>query len=74
MARDKKTWRDLTPNQQRAIVAAGTVELVITTVALRDLARRPSAQVRGSKLGWVLACVVQPFGPVAYLLKGRTRA
>jgi hypothetical protein len=51
-------------------VVAGAVEVVLTTVALRDLARRPAAQVRGPKPLWLLACVVQPVGPIAYLTVG----
>jgi hypothetical protein len=38
---------------------------------LRDLAKRPSAGVRGPKALWVAACVVQPFGPLAYFAFGR---
>jgi hypothetical protein len=68
----KRRWSDLTTGQQRAIIVGGAVEVVVTAVALRDLARRPSAQVRGSKAGWVLAFVVQPFGPLAYFAFGRT--
>jgi hypothetical protein len=70
-AKPGKKWRDLTPVQQRAIVVAGVAEVVLTTVALRDLARRPAAQVRGPKPLWLLACVVQPVGPIAYLTVGR---
>ncbi|HWS44563.1 MAG TPA: PLD nuclease N-terminal domain-containing protein [Acidimicrobiia bacterium] len=46
-------------------------ELIMTTLVLRDLARRPAARVRGGKLVWVLACVVQPFGPLLYFAVGR---
>jgi len=67
----KKKWRDFTPGQRKAIVAAAAVEAVLTTTALVDLARRPHGSVRGPKLVWVLGCVVQPFGPVAYLVFGR---
>ena len=45
----KQRWSDLTPRQRAAIVAAGTIEVVLTTVAIVDLSRRPRAQVRGSK-------------------------
>lgn len=71
MGTDKRKWSDLTPTQQRLIVVAGAVEAVLTTVALRDLGRRPASAVRGSKLLWRLACVVQPVGPIAYLSLGR---
>jgi hypothetical protein len=67
----KRTWSDLTGTQQKAVVVAGAVEAVLTAKALLDLARRPAAQVRGPKPLWALGCLVQPVGPVAYLLLGR---
>lgn len=70
----KKRWSDLTPRQQRLIGAAAVVEVVLTTVALRDLARRPKVQVRGPKAVWALGCFVQPVGPIAYLTVGRRSA
>jgi hypothetical protein len=68
---NKKTWSDLTPTQQRLIIVAGAAEAVLTTVAMRDLGRRPASAVRGPKLLWRLAGVVQPVGPIAYLVVGR---
>ena len=67
----KKRWEDLSSGQRAAVVLASTVEVVLTTVALVDLACRPSRQVRGTKLRWVLLCFVQPVGPIAYLTLGR---
>jgi Phospholipase_D-nuclease N-terminal len=55
-------------------MVGGAVELVVTALAVRDLARRPSSQVRGPKAGWVLSFVVQPFGPLAYFAMGRRPA
>lgn len=66
-----KKWSDLSRTQQRVVLVAGAVELVLSTVAARDLARRPADQVRGPKLLWSLALGVQPVGPVAYLVLGR---
>lgn len=63
----------MSTGQRAAIVAGAAVEIVLTTTALVDLARRPAAQVRGSKALWALGCVVQPVGPVAYLALGRRR-
>jgi hypothetical protein len=68
---EKKSWADLTPAQQKLIVAAGVVEVAVTTWCLRDLKRRSKDQVRGSKLLWGPAMSVQPIGPIAYLLVGR---
>ena len=73
MARNKKQWSDLSSTQQRAIVVAAALEVVVTTVALVDLVRRPRGQVRGPMALWVLASFVQPVGPVAYLALGRRR-
>lgn len=70
----QKRWSDLTPRQRRAIVAASVVEVALTTAALVDLTRRPRAQVRGPKALWVVGCVVQPVGPIAYLAMGRRRS
>ncbi|MFT4265370.1 MAG: PLD nuclease N-terminal domain-containing protein [Nocardioides sp.] len=67
----KKSWSDLTPLQQGLVVTGGAVEFLVTTWALRDLSRRPAAEVRGPKIAWALASIVQPVGPVAYLVAGR---
>lgn len=66
-----KRWRDLTPTQQKLIAVAGVAEVVLTTLAARDLARRTREAVRGPKPFWRLAFAVQPFGPIAYFLLGR---
>lgn len=69
----KKRWSDLSPVEQRAIIAGGVAEAVMTSYALVDLARRPKRRVRGPKLLWLFGLVVQPFGPLAYLRWGRRR-
>lgn len=66
-----KQWSDLTRGQQRAVYVAGAAEVVLTTAALWDLAHRPARNVRGPKAAWVIACFVQPIGPLAYFAKGR---
>jgi hypothetical protein len=67
----RRRWSELPAGQRVAIATGAAVELVLTTVALVDLARRPAAQVRGSKVLWALGCFVQPVGPIAYLALGR---
>ena len=69
--KSKKRWSDLSRTQQTWIVAGAVAEAVVTTIALVDLARRPPAQVRGFKPLWAATFVVQPVGPLAYLLVGR---
>jgi hypothetical protein len=71
---EKKQWSDLTPTQQKAIIVVGAVEVVLTAVALVDLARRPRELVRGPKALWAVGTLVQPVGPIAYLALGRRRA
>ncbi|MFA6576230.1 MAG: PLD nuclease N-terminal domain-containing protein [Nocardioides sp.] len=70
----KKKWSDYSPAQQRAVCVASAVEVVMTAAALRDLARRPSDDVRGPKRAWALALFVQPVGPIAYFALGRRQA
>jgi len=70
----KKKWSELSPQAKAAIVVGGTVEAVVTTIAVRDLARRAPALVRGPKLLWLLGVFVQPFGPLLYLGAGRRRS
>lgn len=69
----KKSWSELPLQQRRAIALAGIVELVLTTIALRDLGRRSASAVRGPKPLWFVGCFIQPFGPITYLLVGRRK-
>jgi Phospholipase_D-nuclease N-terminal len=64
-------WNSLTGPQRVAVVGGGLAELALTTFALLDLVRRPARELRGSRVAWILACAVQPFGPPAYLIWGR---
>ena len=69
----RKRWEEFTPAQKIAIVVGAAVELVFTSIALRDLIRRPRAEVRGPKVLWLLGLFVQPVGPPTYLMLGRRR-
>ena len=68
---NKKRWSDFSEGQRAAILVGTAIEVVLTTVALADLARRPRTHVRGPKPLWALGCIVQPVGPIAYLAFGR---
>ena len=70
----KKSWSDMTPTQKRLVVAAGVVEMAVTTWCLRDLTSRPAELVRGPKWAWGPAMSVQPVGPIAYVAWGRKRS
>ncbi len=69
--RQKRRWSDLSPRQQAAVVAIGTVEITLALAAWTDLARRPAAQVRGPKLFWAFAIAVNIVGPINYFRFGR---
>jgi Phospholipase_D-nuclease N-terminal len=69
-----KKWDDLTDRQKAALLVAASVELALTATALVDLARRPRELVRGPKAIWLLGCLVQPVGPIAYLTIGARRS
>ena len=71
MTADRRRWQDLTPGQRGAIALLGAVQLGLQAVALRDLRRRPAAQVHGSKRAWALASFVNFLGPISYLRWGR---
>ncbi len=66
-----KKWSEMSPGARTAVVVLALFELVLTSVALRDLSRRDRDSVRGPKLLWRLLCFVQPVGPVLYLWLGR---
>jgi hypothetical protein len=70
---NRPRWDELPAWQQAGIIALGAAEIVLTTLAAADLARRPSDRVRGPKALWALVLPVQPFGPIAYLTLGRRR-
>ena len=70
----QKQWSDLSGAQQAAVILGGAVEVVLTGIALIDLVRRSPDEVRGPKALWGLALVIQPVGPLAYLVLGRTPA
>lgn len=61
------------PRQRAAIVSLGLAELGMKIAAARDIQRRPADQIRGSKLLWRLALLVNTFGPLGYFLLGRRK-
>ena len=67
----QKRWNELSRPQQRAIMAAGAIPVLLAAAALLDLRRRPSEQVRGSKKLWAAAAFVNFVGPLAYFTFGR---
>ncbi len=53
------------------VLAAAQVSL--QAAALRDLKKRPAAQVNGPKAAWVAASFINFVGPIAYFMIGRKK-
>jgi hypothetical protein len=71
-----RQWSDLSPRTRKLIVASAVAEGILKTAALTDMARRPSAEIRGPKWVWApIVVAVNSFGiaPLAYFAYGRTR-
>jgi hypothetical protein len=73
MARNRKRWRDLTPAQRVRIMCVSSVQLVLLVAALRDIRRRPAAEIKGGKRLWTALAFVNGIGPIAYFTFGRKR-
>ncbi len=72
--RSRRRWSDLSPRQQRLIVVGATIEGMLKIAALRDLRRRPAAEIRGNKKVWATALVLANSAgavPIAYFRLGR---
>jgi phospholipase D-like protein len=67
----RKQWQDMAPAEKIGNVLMAVVEVALVTWALVDLSHRPAEAINGKKRTWVLASLIQPFGPVIYLLFGR---
>ena len=70
----RRRWRELTPAQQTAVLTLGSVQLSLAATAWTDLARRPAAEVNGSKAAWAAVVAVNFVGPLAYFRWGRRSA
>ncbi len=67
----RRRWRDLSSREQTAVLTLASVQLSLAATAWVDLARRPAAEVNGSKLRWALLIAINFVGPVAYFRWGR---
>jgi len=56
------------------VLTLGAVQLSLAATAWTDLARRPAAQVNGSKARWALVIAINFFGPLAWFRWGRRRS
>ena len=70
----RKRWADLSPRTRRLIAAGAIFEGAFKVVALIDIKRRPSEEIRGPKAAWVVVvATVNGLGlaPAAYFRFGR---
>jgi hypothetical protein len=72
-ARKKKSWKELPPAARIGTIVIGAAQLAFLAAAQRDLSRRPAEQIRGSKMFWRLATLVNFIGPGCYFAFGRKR-
>lgn len=72
MARNN-SWNELSVVARWRIAILGLAQLAFQFVALRDLVKRPAAEVNGSKSAWAAASFINFIGPLAYLAFGRSK-
>lgn len=68
----KRSFQDLTPQQQGMAVAAVAVAVPLIVASQRDLSHRDGDAVRGPKALWRLLCL-NGAGAIAYFAVGRRR-
>ena len=73
MAKNKKQLSELSVPGRIGIVVAGTLQVVFAFLAFWDLGHRTADEIRGPRLAWVPAILVNWIGPAAYFLCARKR-
>lgn len=63
----------LSPRQRVVVLGLAAIELTMKILAMRDIGRRPASEIRGPKLLWRLALIVNTLGPLSYFKWGRRR-
>lgn len=68
---EKRRWADLSTTERASVATMALVQLALAVTAWVDLARRPAAEVNGSKRVWGLVIGLNFVGPLAYFARGR---
>jgi len=55
------------------VLTLASTEVALTATAAVDLWFRPRTEVNGVKARWWPVLLIQPVGPIAYLVRGRRR-
>lgn len=64
----------MTPRRKRILAIVVPLQFVLARLAWRDLARRPSSQIRGPKTFWRVFVSLNPGNSIIYWAIGRRRA
>jgi hypothetical protein len=70
MSKSIEDFKAMPPARRASVSALIAVALALVLTAQRDIQRRPSSEVRGSKLMWRVLCL-NALGAVGYFLWGR---
>ncbi|MGZ4197034.1 MAG: hypothetical protein ACXVUE_21475 [Solirubrobacteraceae bacterium] len=70
MSKSIEDFKAMPPARRAGVSALIAVALALVFTAERDIQRRPSSEVRGSKLIWRVLCL-NAVGAIGYLLWGR---
>lgn len=63
--------RTIKPERRKYLIGLAVLELGFKLLAARDLQRRPTDAIRGSKRIWAPLLLVNFVGPLAYFVFGR---
>ncbi len=63
----------MTSHRTRIIAVIVPIQVLLTALAWRDLARRPATQVRGPKRFWRVFVTMNPGNSLVYWALGRRR-
>jgi hypothetical protein len=68
-----KRWSGFSAKKNSGAFVRGIINLVLVTVAVRDIRRRRDDEIKGKRKFWMFAAFAPPIGPIAYFLFGRKR-
>jgi hypothetical protein len=68
-----RKWSELSGGQRALLLTLVSTEAALTATAAVDLWFRPRTEVNGVKARWWPVLLIQPVGPVVYLLRGRRK-
>jgi hypothetical protein len=68
-----RNWQDLSTWQRLTVIATIIIQITLLIAALRDIRRRPAAEIRGPKALWTAIAFINYIGPIAYFIYGRRK-